>query len=250
MAARRPVWGFDLETVEWDQERCAVAISEHGDVERWSGPGCLERCAEHMDRVRGTFVAHAAGIFDTLLITRARPRPWRELIMSGPAVLCAKDGSLKVRDSFRWWLAGLAKVGKYLQAQDDARAERGELRRAAPGAWLKKDVDRARIQDLSDDDALAYCESDVAILMGGIRAALEYLAERGASPAWTAGGSALALLEVLEPASWFLLQRHALDVDTAIAAGSCVRGARTERWAHGEIAPVYVYDLKSAYPAS
>lgn len=248
--ARRPVWSFDIETTDWDRERCAVAISEAGDVERWSGPGCLERLAEHMDAVRGTFVAHAAGIFDTLLVTRARPRPWRELVMSGAAVLCAKDGALKVRDSFRWWLSGLRKVGDYLQAQDDARAERGEARRGPPGSWRKLEVDRSRIEDLTDDEALTYCESDTRILGEGVQTARAYLEERGASSAWTAGGSALALLEVLEPASWHLLGRLALDVGTAIAAGACVRGARTERWAHGEVSPVYVYDLKSAYPAA
>lgn len=250
MAARRPVWAFDIEAVDWDQERCAVAISEHGDVERFSGPGCLERLAEHMDTVRGTFVAHAAGIYDTLMVTRARSRPWQELVMSGSAVLCAKDGSLKVRDSFRWWLSGLRKVGEYLQKQDDARGAMGALRLAAPGAWLKKDVDRARIDELSDDETLAYCESDTEILMGGIRASRDYLSERGAPVAWTAGGSALALLQTLEPASWHALGKHQLDVETAIAAGACVRGARVERWALGEVGPVYVYDLKSAYPSA
>lgn len=250
MASRRPVWAYDLETVEWDQERAAVAVSEHGDVERWSGPRCIARLSEHMDKVRGTFVAHAGGIFDTLLVTRERARPWREVVMSGSAVLCAKDGSLKLRDSIRWWLAGLRKVGDYLQKQDDARAAAGTLRLAAPGAWKKLEVDRARIEDLTDDECLRYCESDTRILMGGIRAAREYLAERDAKVAWTAGASALSLLEALEPASWHLLGRHQLATSTAIAAAACVRGARVEVWARGEVAPVYVYDLKSAYPSS
>lgn len=245
-APKRKLWTWDIETTEWDQVRCVVAVSDDGDVERWQGPGALEACDRTMRAAGGTWVAHAGGIFDTLLLTNVRPLPWRELIMSGSAVLCAVDRALKVRDSFRWWLSGLAKVGQYVDRVEQARA----VPRHAPGYWLKKDVDRARIDELSATDTLAYCESDCRILLEGVRLARAYLDERGARPGWTAGACALSLLETLEPASWELLRREQLHHEIATRAAECVRGARVECFARGRVEPVHVYDLKSAYPAA
>ncbi|MEI6481043.1 MAG: hypothetical protein WCO19_01930 [Candidatus Saccharibacteria bacterium] len=243
------LWTWDIETTEWDQVRCVVAISENGDVERFAGAGALERCDDLMMKAKGTWCAHAGGIFDTLLLTNVRSRPWQELVMSGTAVLCAKDKSLKVRDTFRWWLAGLGKVGQYLEKLEAEKRARGEA--AEPvGTWKKKDVDRGRIAHLSDVECMDYCESDTRILLKGVQEAQKYLLDRGARKAWTAGACALALLQKLEPAGWELLRRHSLDLETAIHAGRCVRGARVEAWALGTVPKVYSYDLKSAYPSA
>jgi len=245
-APKRKLWCWDIEATNWDEVVCVVAVSDDGDVERWAGPGALEACDRTMRAAGGTWVAHAGGIYDTLLLSNVRPEPWRELIMSGAAVLCAVDRALKVRDSFRWWLSGLAKVGQYLDKVEQAR----DTPRHAPGHWLKKDVDRANIGALSDRDTLEYCESDCRILMEGVVQARSYMTDRDARPAWTAGASALSLLETLEPDSWELLRRHQLHHDTATRAGAAVRGARVECYARGEVGPVHVYDLKSAYPAA
>lgn len=244
------LWAYDLEAKNWDEVTCAVAISDVGDVERFVGPDSLAQIAQFQIDVGGTWVAHAGGIYDTLLVSGARGRPWREVVMSGSAVLCAKDrGNLKVRDTFRWWLAGLGKVGGYLEKLEAVERDAG--RPAEPvGKWKKKDVDRKRIEDLSDAEALAYCESDTEILLKGVQTARAYMAERNARSAWTAGASALSLLEALEPASWALLGAYQLPYQTAIAAGQAVRGARVENWALGRVDSVYVYDLKSAYPAA
>jgi hypothetical protein len=239
MATKRKLWAWDIESVNWDEVRCVVAVSDDGDVERWSGPHALEACDRFMRAVGGTWCAHAGGIYDTLLLSNVRPQPWRELIMSGAAVLCATDRALKVRDTFRWWLSSLAKVGAYV---DKVRGGTGE--------WRKRDVDRSRIDQLSDSETLAYCEHDCRLLLEGVRLARSYMEERGARPAWTAGASALSLLETLEPASWELLRRHQLPHETATAAGACVRGARVECFARGRIDRVFSYDLKSAYPAA
>lgn len=243
------LWAYDFEATEWDKPRCAVAISEKGDVERFSGPDSFEQMATFQQEVGGTWAAHAGGIYDTLLISKYRKKPWREVIMSGSAVLCAKDKSLKLRDTFRWWLSGLKKVGEYLEKLEAKKRDAGEP--AAPvGTYKKKDVDRKRIEDLTEAEALKYCESDDEILLQGIHVARQYLTERGARGAWTAGASALALLESLEPSTWAMLDAFAVKYETAIAAGSIVRGARVEPWALGRVDAVYVYDLKSAYPAS
>jgi len=247
---RAPIYTWDIEAVSWDVPRCVVIVSDGGDVERFSGVGCLEAAVRFMDENRGTYIAHAGGIYDTLLASAVRPRPWQEIVMSGSAVLVAKDANLKLRDSYRWWLSGLRKVGEYLQRLDDERAARGEPRKAPPGAWLKKEVDRARIDDLTDAEALAYCESDCAILMEGVKQARAYLSVRGARPEWTSGGSALALLEVLEPAAWEALGKHSLTLEDARDGIDAVRGARVEHWAMGRVSGVYCYDFKSAYPSA
>ena len=240
-----PAWTWDIEATEWDQARCVVVKSTAGDVERFAGPDCLRRISDVMDKAGGQWIAHAGGIYDTLLLSNVR-EPWDELIMSGAAVLCARKGRLRVRDSFRWWLAGLGKVGQYLERLESEKPHREH----PPGYWLKKDVDRSRIAELSDADVLDYCESDTTILLGGVVAARDYMAGNGAKPAWTAGASALSLLETLEPASWRLLDRHALTLADAIAAGDVVRGARVENWARGTVDGVWCYDFKSAYPAA
>ncbi len=243
---QRKTWMWDIESVDWDKPRCVVAVSTDGDVERFAGPGCLAAMSGVMDSAGGQWVAHFGGIYDTLLLSNERD-PWDELIMSGSSVLCARSGSIKVRDSGRWWLCGLGKVGTYLE----------ELERQKPAAvqkpvgyWLKQDVDRTRIEELTEAECLTYCESDCRIGLQGIVEATRYMQEAGAKVAWTAGACALSLLQTHERASWRLLDRHALTLDDAISASECVRGARVENWARGLVRGVYVYDFKIAYPAA
>ncbi len=246
------MWGFDLEAEAWDQVTCGAFVSDQGDVEVFQGahPTVIEQVADFQSRVKGTHVAHAAGIYDTLLVTQAREDPWDDVVMSGSAVLTAKAGSLRVRDSFRWWLASLRKVGQYLEQLDDEREARGEARRGAKGEWLKKEVDRRRIHQLTPQETRDYCVSDTRIVVEGTAAAQAFLEAKGARRAWTAGSSALALLEALEPAAVALLRVMALDFDDAVGAAECVRGARVETWALGRVPVVYSYDFKSAYPSA
>lgn len=246
------MWGFDLEAEAWDRVTCGAFVSDQGDVEVFQGehPTVIEQVADFQQKTKGTHVAHAAGIYDTLLVSQAREEPWDEVVMSGSAVLCAKAGSLRVRDSFRWWLASLKKVGQYLEQLDDEREARGEPRRGHKGEWLKKEVDRKRIHLLTPEENRAYCVSDTRIVVEGVCAAQEYLEKRGARRAWTAGASALAMLQALEPASVGLLRRLALRFEDAVGAAECVRGARVETWALGRVPVVYSYDFKSAYPSA
>lgn len=244
---KRKTWAWDIEAEQWDSVTTVCAVSDAGDVEKFSGPGCLERFADQVaERDRGTFVAHAGGIYDTLLYSQVREKPWQELIMSGSAILSANDGTLKLRDSFRWWLSGLGKVGQYLDKVEQQRPQP----RHTPGHWLKKDVDRSRIHLLTENEKTEYCLSDCQILLEGIQQAQGYLEDRKARAGWTAGSCALGLLQTLEPASWRILARHALPFETAIGASDCVRGARVENWARGWVPTVYVYDFKSMYPSS
>lgn len=236
----RPIWSWDIEADDWDQVRCVVAVSTDGDVERRYGRDSLERMHDEvMKKAQGNWVAHAGGIYDTLLLLEAREKPFKELVMSGSAILCAKDGALAVRDSYRWWLQPLAAVGKYLDKEA-----------GGTGEWLKKEVDRQRIKQLTEKEVLDYCESDTRILLRGVERCRAYIESQGARPAWTSGATALNILQVLEPASWALLERYKLDFDTAKAARACIRGARVECFAQGKVEGVHCYDFKSAYPAA
>ena len=245
--AERPIWAWDIEATDWDRVVCVVARSTAGDREAFYGVDALERMAEVMQKAGGNWIAHAGGIYDTLLLSNVWPRPWPSLIMSGSAVLCARDGAFRARDSFRWWLAGLGAVGKYLE-KIEARKPVGE--RAPPGRWLKLEVDRRRIDSLTADETLSYCDRDVEILLRGVLEARAYLDSQKARMAWTAGSSALNLLSALEPYSWRALERFRLHFDDVQAAHRGVRGARVECWARGVVPGVYCYDFKSAYPAS
>lgn len=240
----RKLWAWDIEATDWDKVSCVCAVSSDGDVERFWGPDSLSRMADVMDTAKGPWIAHAGGIYDTLLLMGARERPFADLTLSGSAVLTAKDGALSVRDSYRWWLSPLAAVGKAI----DKAAQMEQS--AVPGFWLKKEVDRTRIEELTADETLAYCEHDCRILLEGCNRALAYLDSQGARPAWTAGASALNLLAALEPEAWRSLDRMRLDFEGASLARRAVRGARVESFASGRVGPVYVYDFKSAYPAA
>jgi hypothetical protein len=85
--------------------------------------------------------------------------------------------------------------------------------------------------------------------MRAMQAAHNYLAAQGAQRAWTSGSAAVNLLRSLEPGSWSLMRRFAVDPDSAREALAGVRGGRVECWHRGRVSGVYSYDFKSSYPA-
>ena len=190
----------------------------------------MEAMKAHAERERGVYVAHYGGGYDTLLMLNVWPMA--ELHLTGSSVLCARDAlDLEFRDSFPWWLNGLAKVGKALGVE-------------------KIDVDRARLHKLSPEELERYCYRDCEIGMRGVECANEFLDERGARRAWTAGSSAVNLLRALEPASYGFLKSMRVDAEDAREFLTTANvGARVEAWVRGEVSPVYCYDVKSSYPA-
>lgn len=242
----RAWWAWDIEAEEWDQIKCVTAVSSKGDVERFAGPEGIHKVDALMRKAQGNFMAHAGGIYDTLLLMDARDDPFDELLITGSAVLCAKQKNLRVRDTFRWFLCGLKKVGEYL---DKVEGENG-YREHEKGYWLKKEVDRQRVQDLTMTETLDYCEHDSRILLQGTLLARKYLEERGAQIGYTSGACAVNLLKAMEPSSHRAMCGLALDFEDSEATRETVRGARVECWARGRVSPVYCYDFKSAYPAS
>lgn len=223
------LWGWDVEAREWDQVVCVVLCSEHGDVVRLWGPDALERAWDHMQTTKGTYVAHYGGGYDVPLMLNVHK--FRRIVLSGSNILTAEEGrDLKLRDTFPWWLAGLKKVGEAVGRP-------------------KMEVDRSAIGALSQAEVLDYCENDVKVLLDGVQAARQFLDERGADRAWTAGASAVSLLRAFEPGTWNALRRHALLVDDVKAALPSVRGGRVDCPARGFKPAVYSYDFKSSYPA-
>ncbi len=207
-------WGWDVEASDpdrpWDGATLAVVKSEDGDVERFIGADCLERVAAHMQKARGIYLAHYGGGYDVpLLLNHWRPK---KIVLSGSNILIAEDAhDLQLRDTFPWWLCGLAKVGEAC-------------------GLPKLDVDRAAMERLTLDEQVVYCERDVDVLLLGVQEASRFLHERGARHAWTAGQSAASLVRALEPGTWKALESNRCSVDdvmTMLTSGA-VRGGRVE----------------------
>jgi hypothetical protein len=233
--AGRRVWGWDVEASDperpWDGATLVVVKSEEGDCERFIGPDCLERFATHAQKARGIYLAHYGGGYDVpLLLNYWRPK---KIVLSGSNILIAEDKKdLVLRDTFPWWLCGLAKMGDAV-------------------GLPKLDVDRAAMERLTLDEQVVYCERDVDIMLRGYEEARDFLRDRGAAHAWTAGQSAASLVRAIEPGTWRELKRHRNHVDDVkeMLDSGAVRGSRVECCVRGRVDGVHVYDIKSSYPA-
>jgi hypothetical protein len=226
------LWVFDIETVDWDQPLCAVAISQTGDRVRFFGPDCLLRLWDHMKSARGTYAAHFGGGFDIPLMLNIHR--FRRIVLTGSNILAAEDRKgLVLRDTYPWFLNSLEKIGKAL------------------GVEKKTHIDRANLTQYTEAEILDYCEQDNHVLMAGIEGARAFLTEHGARHAWTAGASAMSLMRALEPGSWHALRDNACSIDLVIEMlnAGAVRGGRNDCFARGVIPKVYCYDIKSSYPS-
>ena len=224
------LWTWDIETLDWDKPLCAVATSEEGDVARFWGSDCLEKMRDHMRATKGTYVAHYGGGFDVPLLLNVHK--FRKIILTGSNILCAEDSrDLKLRDSYPWFLASLAKIGK------------------AVGLEKSPDVDRTNLGAHAQSEILDYCERDCEVLLRGVHSAQSFLREHDAQQAWTAGASAVSLLRALEPGTWKALQAHRVREGMLRESLRAVRGGRVECTARGRVEGVYSYDFKSSYPA-
>lgn len=230
------LWTWDIETVDWDQPVCAVATSEDGDVERYFGPECIERMADFMLEQKGCYVAHYGGGFDVPLMLNHHK--FKRIILSGSNILCAEENrDLKLRDSFPWFLSSLEKMGKAIGVEKSAT------------------VDRGNIAAHSENEILDYCEQDCRVLLAGVKEAQNFLDERRAQRAWTAGASAINLLRALEPGAFHAMDAHKVDAKMMQwFTENALTGGRVECPARGYIGfkddkDVHCYDFKSSYPA-
>lgn len=71
----------------------------------------------------------------------------------------------------------------------------------------------------------------------------------GMTKKWTAGGAAIEALRILEPQSWRHFVANRIDSRTAIMAKPTAPGGIVDCAYYGKISGVYVYDIKSSYPA-
>lgn len=229
---KRKRWWWDLEATDWDQPLCAAAVSDQGDEVTFWGGDCLERIADMMEDLGGTWCAHAGGIYDVpMLMNTGRPR-FESLILSGSTILAAEGGGprLKCRDTYPATLASLKKLGSWVGVE-------------------KMDVDRAHLESVDNATTLEYCLQDCRVLRAAVQAFQGYLDSQEARNAWTAGAAALNLLRALEPGTWEILARHRVEGAQLVQACGAVRGGRVECWARGRVDLVYSYDFKSSYPA-
>lgn len=237
MAKRKPVpqWCYDLETTAWNQVLTAVGISDAGDVvefdvSRTANPD--QAMADHIAAVRGTWRAHAGGMFDHLLMWRHIPPT--EVILAGSTALRARDSArhLTWRDTLPWWLAGLDRVGK------------------ATGVTKLPDVDRRRMAEMDPAARIAYCRRDVETLWSGVRACWEFLDAHGARRGNTSGACAVNLLRALDPQTWQALQDNEPAWADLEHAQGHIMGGRVESRVLGTVpGPIYCYDVHSSYPS-
>jgi hypothetical protein len=245
-------WFYDFETEEWDRPVIAIAQCEDGDEHIFRGEQAAAQLGAFMREVGGTWIAHAGGIFDHLLVFRDTSWP-REVILAGSSILQARDHARRKRPALIWrdsyprWNMSLAKVGKAI-------------------GLPKLEVDRARIDALTPAEVETYCRRDVEIVRRAWMLEDEWFARYHVT-ASTAGTGAVKLLEAMDPVTWTRLSQHL--VDPALALGGpyleahadtqrpddcgalhAIRGGRVETRHVGEVAePVYVYDLHSSYPS-
>lgn len=258
--AKPHLWFYDYETTGWEHTRLCVVQRDDGEESVFWGTGAAAQVAALAQREGGTWIAHAGGIFDHLLTWRDGSWP-AEVVLTGSSVLKARSApashrpALYWRDSYPRWQSPLAKVGKAV-------------------GLPKLDVDRGRIDDVRDEELLPYCRRDTEIVRAGWLAEDAWLARHGVT-ANTSGSAAVKLLAVLDPDTWWCLQRHQVDPEVAAsivlpssisddkareaaaladeeraAPLSVKRGGRTETRRIGRVAgPVHVYDLHSSYPS-
>ena len=228
------LYSWDIETTEWDQILCVAAVSDEGDEITFAGPDALERMGREMVERGGTWVAHYGGGFDVPLLLNCADPPVKRIVLSGSNILCAEvNGRTKLRDTFPLTLASLAKIGQWVGVEKDASMA----------------AQRADLGALSPAIVMDYCLGDCRTLLAGVQAIHKFMDDLGATRAWTAGSAAIQILKALEPGTWNLLRRHAIEGEWLRVAINAIRGGRVECFARGRKPRVWSYDFKSSYPA-
>ena len=191
---KRHRWYWDVEASDpnrrWDGATLIIAEREDGERVTFRGPACLAQFHAFIEKNREIYFAHYGGGYDVpLLLNYWRPE---KIILTGSTILAAEGSrGLSMRDTFPFWLAGLAKIGKAIGVP-------------------KLDIDRAQIERLSPDELEDYCARDVKVLRDAMVHCREWLEEYGVDPdkVSTAGTAATSLMQSIEPLSHRILCDH------------------------------------------
>lgn len=224
---------WDIEATNWSDIVLVVGVgSDGGEVVARGIPDFERQC-----RARGwlnhktRFWAHWGGIYDNhLLLEWALPR-WR--VDSGSYM---PGGGL--------WSVDLCRARERWVLRDSARLMTDSLARVGKAFGLEKiEVDRTRLETLSDEELVRYCKRDAEIVL---------LALQRFAAVWNDFGADLR--ETIASTAATYLRKEAIPEDAwgwTAAQDSAVEGAyyggRVERFVK-ECGPAYYFDINSSYP--
>lgn len=224
---------WDIEAREWSKVRMICAVGSDGKRIVASGFPELERKARAHNWLRSgvRWWAHWGGIYDhVLLLEKCLPR-WRMLrgaYSSGQGVwsldLALNHERWNLRDSARIMTDSLANVGKAF-------------------GLAKLDVDRSRIEELSDAECEHYCLRDCEIVLLALDRFAKVWAEHGGSMRDTLASTSATFLRKTEipPDAW------GWNPETDARVAPAYYGGRVERF-RTELEDCAYYDINSSYP--
>lgn len=220
---------YDLEASRWTKELSAAAITSNGKEYFFKGPGCFQKLARLMQKVKGKWAAHYGGGYDHLLMIPLLGEI-KTAILTGSRLFSIKFVSgLELIDTFPSWLCGLAAVGKYVKRP-------------------KLNYDRTKLAALSEDELKEYNLNDCRILRDGWKTAEEFSSSVGMTHKMTAGSAAVEALRVLEPDTWTAFARNKISWQTLTTLENIAPGGFTDFMSVGPVSGIHCYDIKSSYP--
>ena len=221
---------YDLEAVNWTTSLSACCILADGSDFYWYGHDAYRMLALKMMQVKGTWLAHAGGRYDLLLLLQFLPRPQSITVTGSTVLACDFGGGFVIRDSYPAWLSPLKKIGDAVGVP-------------------KIDVDRRFMQSLPPDELKRYNFNDCDILRRGDILMRSTFRALQMDHKWTAGSAAMEGLRKLEPVAWREMNNHRIDSMSAVMAKTTAPGGLVDCAFYGRIDNVYCYDVKSSYPA-
>lgn len=238
---------YDCEAERWTNVVLVCHVDEMGNRVSFHK---IEKYIDWLfsDRFDGTHVwAHWGGHYDhRFLISEAIRRKWSfETIMSGGSMILLtihKTGgkSLNFCDSSRIMPDALAKIGKAINLP-------------------KLDADRGHIENMPMDEMLKYCFRDCDIVLQGLLAMKQALAEVGGDFAYTLASMASRWVRRSDVLDWKRFTEEingSREVSAEMLAADefCLPayfGGRCEVFRKGIYkGPLYYYDVRSSYPWS
>ncbi len=224
---------YDLEAEDWTKPLSGSGLLSSGVEIYYDGASSFRTLAETMVRVGGVWAAHFGGRYDLLLLLPYLPRPI-EMVVVGNTILSAtfpaRKGKLIIRDTYPAFLASLKKIGESVGVP-------------------KLDYNRSTLRALSAHDLRRYNMNDCVILHKGMVQMLQAFKTLRMTRKWTAGGAAIEALRILEPQAWQHFIANRIDSRTAVMAKPTAPGGIVDCAYYGRKSGVYVYDIKSSYPA-
>lgn len=233
---------YDIETVSWVEVVLVCHSDEYGNQESFTN------VSDYIDWLwadfEGTHVwAHAGGRFDhRFLLPEFQKRGYHfNVAMSGGSIVILRvwndEKTIIFADSFRIMPNALKAIGKTVGLE-------------------KIEVDRSRIENLSEKEAKEYCFRDCEITLRGLQCMRDALGSVNADFAFTLASIASRWVRRGDSIDWYRMKARTEEREKQIKQAEefcepAYYGGRTEMFRRGTIkGPIYYYDIVSSYPTS